>query len=372
MASEPLLAALLYAHTGAAGGAPSQPRAPGDLLLVADVGGTSSTISIVQRCVASSAEGAEGEGESLSVVAAETDVSLGGAAVDIGVRAHVLKELRRRQRVDLSDHARAMARLLAECEGAKRTLTASAQASIAVEADGADYTCSLSRRAVDEAAAPLCASLAKLARRALGSAGARPDDVTALLLVGGGARVPAVQAALGGVVPSAPVHFGAISDEVVCRGAALLADKPHLASTWRAAEIRRAPLLPRALALVAADGARRVIAHARAPLPLRRVARARVDGADDLPVRVHLVEISTASSAEIAPAEAEEERTVGRLCVRELPAGESSADLEIVLEVDAAGAVELACEALVDADADADADAPQTRVRLARVAAGAP
>ena len=81
-------------------------------------------------------------------------------------------------------------------------------------------------------------------------------------------------------------------------------------------------------------------------------------------MRVHLVEI--------APAEAEEERTVGRLCVRELPAGESSADMEIVLEVDAAGAVELACEALVDADADADADAPQTRVRLARVAAGAP
>ena len=106
------------------------------------------------------------------------------------------------------------------------------------------------------------------------------------------------------------------------------------------------------------------MAHARAPLPLRRVARARVDGADDLPVRVHLVEI--------APAEAEEERTVGRLCVRELPAGESSADMEIVLAVDAAGAVELTCEALVDADADADADAPQTRVRLARVAAGAP
>ena len=73
----------------------------------------------------------------------------GGRAVDAKLRAHVVKEIKRRQRVDLADNARAMGRLLGACESAKISLTGAAQAQINVEADGMDFSANVSRAALE-------------------------------------------------------------------------------------------------------------------------------------------------------------------------------------------------------------------------------
>ena len=117
----------------------------------------------------------------------------------------------------------------------------------------------------------------------MAEAGISSDGVHALLLAGGGARMAAVQGALAALAPRAALHFAPTAEESVVRGAAAYAamlsasnaaaaDAAPAAGSAAAARgvVRRAPLLPRALAMRDASGGLAVLAHARTPLPLSR------------------------------------------------------------------------------------------------------
>ena len=214
--SSPLCVALLYGQTAGAGPIPvtgSQAAAglavppPPQQLLVVDVGGSEVVASIVERvqltpvtsdAAAAAATDAGGTDATVArtardeytVRASVHERGAGANDVDSRLRAHVLKEIRRRQRVDLTDNGRAMARLLAACQVAKHSLTASSQATITVEADGVDYFSNVSRAALEELSTPLATQAASLASRALATAGLAPLGVHALLLsAGGGAHI---------------------------------------------------------------------------------------------------------------------------------------------------------------------------------------
>ena len=83
--------------------------------LVVEVGGRSCSASVVQRlptaATGGSGEDAKSAVDELSVRSCESELGLGGRLVDQRICSHVLKEIRRRQRVDLSDNSRALALL---------------------------------------------------------------------------------------------------------------------------------------------------------------------------------------------------------------------------------------------------------------------
>lgn len=152
------------------------------LYLVVDVGGSSLEASVVEHSLVTApssgpgeegrdGDGSEGDGggrggegagqseESYCVLASVAELGHGGRDVDSRLRAHVLKEIKRRQRADLSDNSRAMARLLAACESAKHALAHGAQATVSVEADGVDYFSNVSRAALEELTSSLAAQV---------------------------------------------------------------------------------------------------------------------------------------------------------------------------------------------------------------------
>ena len=380
----PLCVAVLYAHEhslavaarDAAAGAPP-PRA--QQLLVVDVGGSSTEASVVEMSIAASADGDGAESapasgaasvtcEQLCVRASVHAHGVGAASVDAALMQHVLKEIRRRQRVDLSDNSRAKARLLAACHAAKHSLSSAAQAQVTTEADGADYFANVSRATLEELSQPVAKDTASLAMRALSAAGLEPEQVDALLLAGGGCRMARVAAALTALCPHAPVHFGAISEEAASRGAALAGGMIKSVAKADSSEVSNVlvtrPRLPRALGVRTADGSVVVLAPCRAPVPLTRTLRfgcaagtsalllALVEMA---PPEDGAIDVSDAPPAAVArPADAATAHTVATLAVRDVPAGCEA--LLVRLCVEASGSVELSCEAAMAADGD-DGDA---------------
>ena len=230
-----------------------------------------------------------------------------------------------------------------------------------------------------------------MASRALASAGVPTSAIDALLLAGGSARLPRVQASLAAICPNASLVFAPVSEEVVCRGAALSGAllRPCTRADGRGdatnAVVMR-HLLRRALALELAEGATHTFACAHAPTPLGRTVRFPLpappptDGA--MPLLVRLVELpplvecagdagkEDGSDAHVAGGA----RHVASLPLRNVPPDARA--LLVHLSVDAVGALELSCDAEKHTSSDGDADSGSSQsgasVRLGSVSAPAP
>ena len=203
----------------------------------------------------------------------------------------------------------------------------------------------MTRAVLDEAARPLCRGIEALAQRAMAEAGISSDGVHALLLAGGGARMAAVQGALAALAPRAALHFAPTAEESVVRGAAAYAamlsasnaaaaDAAPAAGSAAAARgvVRRAPLLPRALAMRDASGGLAVLAHARTPLPLSRTLSLGLPAAGAAAL-LTLLELPPAADADAdadaAPAGEAQGRTVVQLKLGAAPASSSRLQLHL-------------------------------------------
>lgn len=355
-------------------------------LLVVDVGGSSSYAAVVERILPSpsvaatgAVPGAEGAGDGVrtasdvyAIRSCVVERGLGGNNVDVLLRAHVVKEIRRRQRIDLSDNARAMSRLLSACQVAKHSTMP--QATITVEADGADYVATVSRATMEDLTGSTAMGAAALGARALAGAGLDASRVDAVLLAGGGARMPRVQAALAALCPASPMHFGGTAEESVVRGAAHAGAmlKPMVApdspGEERVVSLCARRRLPRALGLVAEGGTVVPLVEVRAAVPLERSVRLAPPDATSLPVLLTLVEMAlppvpaadgaaaadggaSEAAAAAQPVAASACRVVASLALRALP--EKTEALVVKLRIDAEKRVELVCEALVGGEAQA-------------------
>ena len=221
------------------------------------------------------------------------------------------------------------------------------QATVTVEVDSLDYFAPVTRAVLDEAARPLCRGIEALAERAMAEAGISSDGVHALLLAGGGARMAAVQGALAALAPRAALHFAPTAEESVVRGAAAYAamlsasnaaaaDAAPAAGSAAAARgvVRRAPLLPRALAMRDASGGLAVLAHARTPLPLSRTLSLGLPAAGAAAL-LTLLELPPAADADAdadadgAPAGEAQGRTLVQLKLGAAPASSSRLQLHL-------------------------------------------
>jgi molecular chaperone DnaK (HSP70) len=192
-----------------------RPLAPGSTVAVHDLGGGTFD-AVVVRWTGTACE-TLGEPQGIE--------RLGGVDFDEAVFAHVCAELRGHlEDLDGDDPSVrvAIARLRRECAGAKEALATDAETTVPVALPNVHTDVRLTRTELERMVRPAIAETVSALVRAVDSAGLRPDDLAAVLLVGGSSRIPLVAqevtSALGRA-PAGDVH----PKHAVALGAALVA-----------------------------------------------------------------------------------------------------------------------------------------------------
>ena len=151
---------------------------------------------------------------------------LGGVDVDAAVLGHVLRVAGiGTGSVDADDPATlvAMARLRRDCVEAKEALSSETSVSIPVLLPAVRDQVLLPRRELEELIGPLLAPTIGALARTVASAGLRPGQPDAVLLVGGASRTPLVAREVG-MALGRPVAIDAHPKHPVALGAALVAE----------------------------------------------------------------------------------------------------------------------------------------------------
>jgi actin-like ATPase involved in cell morphogenesis len=203
--AEPVAAATYYAS--------QRTLAPGSVVAVYDLGGGTFDAALVRRTavgfdIVGSPEGIE---------------RLGGIDFDEAVFAHVQAAIG--DALDRLDPAQpssqaAVARLRQECIDAKEALSSDTDVSIPVLLPALQTEVRLTRAEFERMIRPSVDETIVALRRCIRSAGVAPEDITAVLLVGGSSRIPLVAQMVGGEL-GRPIAIDAHPKDAIAYGAAI-------------------------------------------------------------------------------------------------------------------------------------------------------
>jgi molecular chaperone DnaK len=222
---EPEAAATFYAA--------QRPLTMGSVIAVYDLGGGTFDAAVVRR----TATGFEIIGRPEGIE------RLGGIDFDHAVFSHVLAsigETSERLDVDEPGMVAAVSQLREECVEAKEALSAETDVDIAVLLPGRQTEVRLTRTELEHMIRPAINETIVALRRALASAQVRPEDVTAVLLVGGSSRIPLVSQMVAADL-GRPVVVDARPKDAIALGAALAGDQ---AAGGAPVQIPEAPTVP--------------------------------------------------------------------------------------------------------------------------------
>jgi len=157
------------------------------------------------------------------VKATNGDTHLGGEDFDQRVMQHLLKVIKQRHNKDLSKNKRALAKLRAATENAKRALSSQQSTKIEIEAlvDGEDFAETLTRAKFEELNVDLFKKTLGPTANVLKDAGFKKSEIDEVVLVGGSTRIPKVQQLLQDFFGGKELNRGINPDEAVAYGAAV-------------------------------------------------------------------------------------------------------------------------------------------------------
>jgi len=187
------------------------------LIVVYDLGGGTFDISILEL----------GDGV-FEVRATNGDTHLGGDDFDQRIMDWMATEFQKETGIDLRTDRTALQRLKEAAEKAKQELSTVLQTDISLPFITADASgprhlnLTLTRARLEQLTGDLIERTIGPMRQALVDAGVRPNDIDAVVLVGGQTRMPAVQEMVRRFFNREP-HRGVNPDEVVAVGAAIQA-----------------------------------------------------------------------------------------------------------------------------------------------------
>lgn len=153
------------------------------------------------------------------------DTHLGGEDFDNLLVKHFADEFKRKNKKDIYSSQRAIGRLKAACERAKRTLSSSAQASVEIDSllDGQDFYTSITRSRFEEMCGNLFRSTMIPVEKAIQDAKLSKTDINDVVLVGGSTRIPKIQKLLSEYFGNKELNKSINPDEAVAYGAAVQA-----------------------------------------------------------------------------------------------------------------------------------------------------
>lgn len=242
-------------------------------ILVLDVGGTRTDGAVITN-----------RGGIFTILATQHDYELGGFKLDEALMDFFAKEFEKEHKVDPKTEARAVAKLRAESEAVKKTLSNTTGASFAVEslASGIDFHTTINRLRFELVARPVFNAITAFVQSLIKKANLDVLDFDEVLLVGGSAFVPKVASTVAAIfdektdviAPSTDVK-AVNPNELIARGAALQAS---LISIYEQEEIEEsqqavatvAPHLTKSIGVKVEGGSEFVtIVEANTPLPFR-------------------------------------------------------------------------------------------------------
>eukprot|EP00899_Mesostigma_viride_P019110 jgi/Mesvir1/271/Mv13607-RA.2 len=181
-------------------------------IIVFDLGGGTFDVSILT--IASGV---------IEVRATSGDTHLGGEDFDQRVMQHFIDLVKKKYGKDISNNGRALGKLRAECERAKRALSSQLNVRVEIEAlvDGMDLSESISRTQFEKLNADLFNKVLAPIDLALKKASFTIKDIDDIVLVGGSTRIPKVQQIIQEYFKGKQLNMGLHPDEAVCHGAAL-------------------------------------------------------------------------------------------------------------------------------------------------------
>lgn len=183
-------------------------------VLVADLGGGTYDVTVMSI-----------DDGIFEVIATAGDLRLGGEDLDNKLVEHFMNEFKRKHKKDLSDSPKAIKRLKAACERAKRTLSTSATATIEVDSlyDGIDFQGSITRSRFEELNADFFKKALDCVERAMHDAKLSKSQIDEVVLVGGSSRIPKFQQMLSEFFHGKELNKSINPDEAVAYGAAVQA-----------------------------------------------------------------------------------------------------------------------------------------------------
>jgi len=159
------------------------------------------------------------------VVATNGDTHLGGQDFDERVMNHFIKVFKRKNKIDIRNNDRAIAKLRREVEKAKRALSSTTQVRIEIEnfADGIDFSETLTRARFEELNNDLFRQTLKPLEIVMKDAGMKKSEIHEIVLVGGSTRIPKIQKLVKDFFNGKEPNRGINPDEAVAYGAAVQA-----------------------------------------------------------------------------------------------------------------------------------------------------
>ena len=150
---------------------------------------------------------------------------LGGEDIDNKLVDHFMKEFQRKHKKDLTGNNRAIKRLKAAAERAKRTLSSSATAAVELDSlfDGTDFFTNLTRARLEEICTDLFRQTIEPVEKVLRDAKMDKGDIHEIVLVGGTTRIPKIQELLRAFFNGKELNSGVNPDECVAYGATVQA-----------------------------------------------------------------------------------------------------------------------------------------------------
>jgi len=175
-----------------------------------DVGYSNYTCSIV--------EFRKGE---LAVKGTAFDRNLGGRNFDKALVDHLHKEFLGKFKLDITTNPKAMTRVLAAAEKAKKILSANQQAPVNIESlmNDVDVRAMITRQEFEAMVEPVLAKVNDPLEQALADAKLKVEDIDVVEVVGGGSRVPAIKERIQAFFGKT-LSFTLNQDEAIARGCA--------------------------------------------------------------------------------------------------------------------------------------------------------
>ncbi|XP_047057009.1 heat shock cognate 70 kDa protein 2-like [Lolium rigidum] len=230
-------------------------------VLVFDVGGGTTSVALLAIAAGK-----------ITVRSTAGDPHLGGEDFDRRMVEHLLEQFKTEYKKDVSGSTRALVRLRAACEHAKRTLSSATWAPIEIDCllDGIDFRTAVTRDQFEDLNMDLFCKCMEPVKKCLGDAKVERSDVHEVVLVGGSTRIPSLRRMLQDLFDGRELRKDINLEEAVARGAAILAD---IASRVPGSDLLNLFLLdttPRSLGVEAAGGAMAVIVPRNSAIPIRR------------------------------------------------------------------------------------------------------
>ncbi|WIA17622.1 hypothetical protein OEZ85_014432 [Tetradesmus obliquus] len=202
-------------------------------VILYDIGSGSTEAALVKYSVYGKPGSSKGVTNQFEVLDVEWDHSLGSNSLDLLLAEHFAKEFMDKGCGDVRKSPKAMAKLRKQVRRTKEVLSANSAAPISVEElhEGKDFQSSIKREEFEAMAGDYWKRVAAPLTKLLARNKLAAKDVDAVELLGGGSRVPKLQAELSAALGGRHLDRHLDADEALVLGAGLFA--ANLSSSFR-------------------------------------------------------------------------------------------------------------------------------------------